>query len=354
MRITFALPAPIRIPMGGAAVVYRYAGMLTARGHEVTVVSPRRTEAGLRGVVMDWAVQIRDRIHGVGSDAYYSAPGVRSLVVPRLGSATVPPGDVVIATGVQTARPVATLPRSAGVPVYFIQGDETFADPSARATWHLPMARLTCATWLADAVRAAGETVEAVLPNAIDPADFALDRPLGERFNSVIALYHRHPVKGPDVLAEALGRIQRARPDLPIRLFAARPPSHRLPESVEVHIRPALADLRALYNASSVLLHPSRSEGWPLVPMEAAACGCAIVACSNPGVSECFIDGVSMRAVPVGDGAALGQAALDVLGDEALRVRLAEAGRDAVARTSWSASADLLEETLLRIAEGGA
>ena len=349
MRITFALPAPIRIPMGGAAVVYRYAGMLAARGHEVTVVSPRRPQPGLRGVALDWAVQVRDRIHGVGTDAYYSAPGVRSLVVPRLGGSTVPPGDVVIATGVQTARPVAGLPPSAGASVYFIQGDETFADPTARETWHLPMARLTCASWLADAVRAAGEPVEAVLPNAIDPDDFALDRPLAEREYSVIALYHRHPVKGPDVLMEALALIRRARPDLPLRVFAARPPSHRLPEGVDAHIRPSLTDLRDLYNTSSVLLHPSRSEGWPLVPMEAAACGCAIVACANPGVSECFTAGVSMQAVPVGDGVALGQAALDVFADDAHRRRLAEAGREAVARTSWSASVDELEATLLRI-----
>ena len=351
MRITFALPAPIRIPMGGAAVVYRYAGMLAARGHEVTVVSPRRTRPGLGGVAVDWAVQVRDRIHGVGTDAYYSAPGVRSVVVPRLGGTTVPPGDVVIATGVQTARPVAALPPAAGAPVYFIQGDETFADPTARETWHLPMRRLTCASWLAEAVHAAGESVEAVLPNAIDPADFALDRPLGERQSSVIALYHRHLVKGPDVLLRALEHIRSVRPDLPIRVFAARPPSHRLPERVEVHIRPALADLRDLYNDSVVLLHPSRSEGWPLVPMEAAACGCAIVACANPGVSECFTAGVSMQAVPVGDGVALGQGALDVLADDALRIRLAEAGRDAVDRTSWSASADALESALLRILE---
>ena len=37
--------------------------------------------------------------------------------------------------------------------------------------------------------------------------------------------------------------------------------------------RPPVDALRALYNGAAVFLHPSRSEGFPLVPMEAAACG---------------------------------------------------------------------------------
>ena len=347
MRGTFVLPAPIRIPMGGAAVVYRHAEALAARGHRVSIVSPRRTLPGWRGAAMEAAVRVRDWAHRVAPAEYYAAPGVRSLVVPRVEARHLPEADVVVATGVQTARSVAALPDAAGAKLYFIQGDETFADPSARETWHLPMRRVTCATWLADAVRQSGETVDAVVPNAVDPDDFGVDVPIEGRPPSVVALYHRHPVKGPDVLIEALERIREALPDVPVRLFSARPPSHALPDGVEVHVRPD--DLRVLYNRSAVLLHPSRSEGWPLVPMEAAACGCAVVGCANPGVQEYLEPGVSMRAVPVGDGRALGEAALEVLADDALRQRLATAAKDVVTRYSWSASTDVLEAALASI-----
>ncbi len=352
MRVTFVLPAPVRIPMGGAAVVYRHAGALAARGHQVSVVSPRRTTSGVRGAVLEAAVRVRDAVHGVTPDEYYSAPGVRSVVVPRLGPDTVPDGDVVIATGVQTARPVAALPASAGRPLYFIQGDETFADPTARDTWHLPMERITCAEWLARAVRDAGETVRGVVPNAVSPDDFALDRPIEGRPPRLVALYHRHPVKGPDVLVEALARIHQARPDVPATVFAARPPSHRLPPFVDVQIRPHVDDLRRLYNAASILLHPSRSEGWPLVPMEAAACGCAVIASLNYGVQEYFVAGESMEAVPVGEGRALGESALALLGDDARRQRIAEAGRVAVTALSWAHATDRLESVLVQMAKG--
>ena len=344
MRVTFVLPAPIRIPMGGAAVVYRHAEALAARGHRVSIVSPRRTLPGWRGAAMEAAVQVRDWVQRVAPAEYYAAPGVRSLVVPRVEARHLPEADVVVATGVQTARTVAALPEAAGAKVYFIQGDETFADPSARETWHLPMRRITCASWLAEEIRQSGETVDAVIPNAVDPADFGVDVPIEDRRPSVVALYHRHPVKGPDVLIEALERIRVSSPDVRSTVFSARPPSHALPDGVEVHVRPD--DLRGLYNASAVLLHPSRSEGWPLVPMEAAACGCAVVGCANPGVQEYLEPGVSMRAVPVGDGRALGEAALDVLNDAALRQRLAAAAQEVVMRSSWTDSTDVLERAL--------
>src|SRR5690625_6129378 len=42
MRITFLLPTFAPRPSGGFRVVYEYANRLVERGHEVTVVHPRR------------------------------------------------------------------------------------------------------------------------------------------------------------------------------------------------------------------------------------------------------------------------------------------------------------------------
>jgi glycosyltransferase involved in cell wall biosynthesis len=226
---------------------------------------------------------------------------------------------------------------------------ETFADTNARATWHFPMHRITCAHWLRHAVEAEGEAVLGVVPNAIDPDEFFVERPLEARPPRVVALYHRHPVKGPDVLITVLRHLREARPDVEADVFAARPPSHRLPSWVRVHVRPSVAELRALYNGAALLLHTSRSEGWPLVAMEAAACGCAVAATANEGIREYLADNESMRAVASGDGEALARAALDLLDSPAERVRLAEAARDAVADYRWTTSTERLEVLLQRV-----
>ena len=350
VRITFVLPNPIRIPMGGAKVAYQHASGLAARGHEVRVVAPRQDKAGPLALAKRAAVAVRDRMHGVAGELAYEASGVETVELSSPAPRHFPEADVTIATGVQTAPWVAALPREKGRGVYFVQGDETFVRPDARDSWRLGMPLLTCAEWLAREMREVGLEPLAVVPNAIDPDEFGMDRSLAERPARVVALYHRHPVKGPDVLIDALDEIRRQRPDVGADVFCARPPSHVLPGWVNVHVRPSPEALRALYNRVAVLLHPSRSEGWPLVPMEAAACGCAVAASANAGVQEYLARGESMLSAPLGDGPVLGRAALTLLADDDLRIRLASAASKAVLGLDWESSTERLEEALSSLA----
>ncbi len=347
MRVLFVLPAPVRIPMGGAAVVYRHAAGLAARGHEVTVTAPRRGE-GMRGWMMRAAVVLRDRVHGVERAPLFDPAGVRTVEVAAPAALSARGYDAVIATGHQTAPWVSHLAeREEARPFYFLQHDERYLSPSAERTWHLPMTRLAVARWIAETIEAHGETVSAVIPNALDPADFALDRPIEGRGPRVVALYHRLSVKGPDTLVRALDRLRDLVPGVGADVVSARPPSHRLPGWVDLHVRPDRDALRAIYNRAAVCLHTSRLEGWGLVPMEAAACGCAVVATASRGVAEFLRDGRSMVEVPVEDANALAAAAARLLLDPAERTRVVRAGMDDVARFSWAASTDLFEQVLL-------
>jgi len=335
--------------MGGAAVVYRHAAGLAARGHEMTVAAPKG-DGRLRGRAMRAAVRVRDVIHRVENAPLLSAPGVVTLEPDRWQDLDASHYDAVIATGHQTSSWVANLTESSeSHGVYFLQGDERDLSDRAGETWALPLARIAVSEWVATLVRDHGYPVLGVIPNAVDPADFTLTTPVSDRPPSVVALYHRHPVKGPDTLISALHRIRDARPDVTTTVLAARPPSHRLPDGVDVEIRPAADRLCQLFNASAVCLHTSRSEGWALVPMEAAACGCAVAATASRGPREYLTDGASMLEVPVGDGIALADTALRLLNDETLRVRIAEAGVRDVAGFSWAESTARLERLLLDI-----
>lgn len=351
MRITFVLPAPVRIPMGGAAVVYRHAAGLVRRGHSVTVVAPRTGAGGLVGRARALAVRLRDRHHGVGQTPYYEARGVETLEVDAAGSVSFPTGDAVIATGFQTAPWVHALTRGKGRKVYFLQHDERHLTPRAESTWSLPLTRIAVARWVAETIESAGFPVLGVVPNAVDPADFGLDAPLSGRGPRVVALYHRLPSKGPETLVDALVEMRHIRGDIEADVIAARPPSHALPAWVRVHVRPEHGALRALYNRASVVLHTSRLEGWGLVPMEAAACGCAVVATASRGVAEFLRAGHSMAEVPVGNSGALAEATVALLDDPDARIRMARTGIADVARFSWDASTDTFEALLTQVVE---
>lgn len=328
--------------MGGAAVVFRHAKGLVARGHAVTVIAPQRGP-GVVSVARHLAVQVRDRVHGVRGATPYASDGVDILEPATVSGIDWNRYEAVIATGHQTAPWVA---KHAANGHYFLQGDERALSARAGETWSLPLRRFAVSHWLADLVRANGHKVEGVVPNAVDPAAFALDAPLANRALRVIALYHRHPVKGPETLIRALGLLREALPNLNASLVAARPPSHRLPDWVEVVIRPTPAPLRELLNGSAVCLHTSVVEGWGLFPMEAAACGCAVVSTASLGPREYLKVGSSMIEVPVGDADALASEAIGVLRDPARRIDMAGAGLRDVSRFSWEESTAALDRLL--------
>jgi alpha-1,3-rhamnosyl/mannosyltransferase len=110
-------------------------------------------------------------------------------------------------------------------------------------------------------------------------------------------------------------------------------------------------DVRALLAGAAVFVYPSRYEGFGLPPLEAMALGVPVVATSVGSLPEVLGDAALL--VPPGDPDALVAALAQVLGDDALRGRLAAAGRDRVAAYSWPAAADALVATYRDLRSSG-
>jgi colanic acid/amylovoran biosynthesis glycosyltransferase len=109
--------------------------------------------------------------------------------------------------------------------------------------------------------------------------------------------------------------------------------------------------IRAYYESADLFALPSYAEGLPVVLMEAMAMGIACVSTRINGIPELIEDGVSGLLVAPSDVAAL-EAALDrLIGDTAMRQRLAVAGRAKVLRdynlgANVAALADLFRNRL--------
>ena len=80
--------------------------------------------------------------------------------------------------------------------------------------------------------------------------------------------------------------------------------------------------------------------------MEAAACGCVVVATASMGPREYLTPDRSMLEVPVGEAGRLAEQAIRAMRDLDLRERLSAAAIDDVARFSWEESTDRLEAIL--------
>lgn len=107
-------------------------------------------------------------------------------------------------------------------------------------------------------------------------------------------------------------------------------------------------DLPALYTGADLFIYPSRSEGFGLPPLEAAACGAPVVASRAGGLLE--ILGEAALWIDPESPAEIAWAAQRVLADAALRRRLAAAGPLLAARFTWEEAAHRTLAVLRRAA----
>lgn len=96
-------------------------------------------------------------------------------------------------------------------------------------------------------------------------------------------------------------------------------------------------EIAALYAEHDAVLFPVRwEEPWGLVPLEAMAAGCPVIATGQGGSGEYLDDGENCVLVPPADPAALARAVRRLAEDPALRARLRAGGRETAPRYTES------------------
>jgi glycosyltransferase involved in cell wall biosynthesis len=358
VRIAFLLPNYPRAPVGGFRVVYEFANNLVARGHDVSVVHPRRmpnwsspgnlTPLGrarsFAGIFIDLVARPRVKWQ-------YIDDRVRMVFAPDPSGRNIPDGDAVIATWWATAEAVAGYPASKGRKFHLIQNYEIWDSPRERvdASWTLPIKKLVIAKWLYEKGLELGVRPDEMVhaPVAIDHGRFRIRAEIKARRPRVAMLYSGIPLKGGEDGVKALELAKAACPGLEAVLFGTCQPPRGLPRWIEYVRNPAQDDLvDSIYNGSSMYLCPSHMEGWHLPPAEAMACGCAVVSTDIGGVRDYAEAGVTALLSPAGDPGPLGQNVARLALDDGLRLRIARAGNERIGQFTWGRSTDILTAAL--------
>lgn len=125
----------------------------------------------------------------------------------------------------------------------------------------------------------------------------------------------------------------------------------RLQTHPNVVLTGPIKDVALYFGVFDVLAFPSYREGFPNVPLEAAAAGLPVVGFQATGTVDAVVDGTTGTLVEIGDAAGLSQALANYLREPFLRKRHGEAGRRR-ARTDfrrediWQALVDNYRELL--------
>lgn len=156
------------------------------------------------------------------------------------------------------------------------------------------------------------------------------------------------PMKGVDTLLEAFARIAPEFPHVHLRIVG----SGSLRSRLETRSSQPISQGRVIFvghtspptvydefAAAEIFCGLSRSEALGNVFLEAQAAGCAVIGTRVGGIPEIIEDGRTGLLVPPDDSATAADALAQLLRDDALRGRLATAGKERAARYDWEAIA---------------
>ncbi len=138
------------------------------------------------------------------------------------------------------------------------------------------------------------------------------------------------PRKGHAVLLQAMPRIAAAFPNARLLVFGQGPLREPLQQQASqlglggrVYFAGFRDDMPKVLGGLDLLVHPALAEGLGVALLEAAAAGCARIACAAGGMPQTVIHEQTGLLVAPGEAQPLGDAVIRLLGDAALRDRLA-------------------------------
>lgn len=179
-----------------------------------------------------------------------------------------------------------------------------------------------------------------IIPNAIDPDAFRIDRPPPAEQFRVGFIGRLDPVKRIPDLLTAMSRLGRA---YRLEIFGEGRERGRLTSLIAQHglrqrvkLHGAVPSPQQALQQIDLLALPSSAEGFGLVLIEAMAAGVPVVATDVPGICDVVVSGENGMLVPVARPPQLADAIRQIAQDTTLRERLIANGRRTVeTRYNW-------------------
>lgn len=349
MKITFCLPQPGNNPIGGYKVVYEYANRLVERGYDITIVYDcnhlyYKDKSDIKRLlkilikynrrkswfILDNKVKIRYALHG-------------------LENKIIPNADCIVATAIETAKPILKLSMKKGKKIYLIQDIENWrmSNDEVNETYKMPFKKIVISDWIKRRVDQYSETPAYLIRNGLDFENLKINVPIEKRNPHTVAmLYHALEHKGSVYGLEALLRLKKEVPDLQAFVFGAPDRPENLPDWINYTQRATARQVCDIYNSAAIFMCPTINEGFGLTGAEAMACGCALVSTDYAGAREYAIENKNAILCPTKDANALCAAMKYLMENEPERLRLAYNGNTDIQKLNWKDAVDKFEDVL--------
>ncbi len=293
--------------------------------------------------------------------AQYSTYGIRRGLSIDHMARYLPPADVTVATDSETVYPVALV--NPGVCCYFSQHYEPLfwrereggllGKRNAELSYNFGFHQIANSRWLYEKLIKLGLHNEiSVCPNAIDHSIFFGTPRKRDNITilNIISYGGRDAEwKGFKDMCEGFRLAQDACPNIIFNWFvygkALLPPDNQIFPYVSLgFLLPT--ELSAAYRKCDVLLSASWYESFPLFPIEAMACGLAVI-CGKLGTEEYATNDLTALIVEPKNPLSISFALKRLADDENFRYNLAIRGCEQSKKFTWNKSVEKMEEILI-------
>lgn len=396
MKITFVLPV-ISIG-GGVRVVFEYANHLQKKGHTVNIVYPLipsylKPKPRIKNIESQVISTFANLLNKGKSKWNSNAKLINVITINQKCTQyiekSIPDADVIIATSWETAYFVNNLGQSKGEKYYFVQSYEiwdiwqneicwkkieqiekdyrkwtfemSFITPNDKYlkeskklvddTYTMPnLKKITIASWLKDLLEIRfDQKVYGIITNGVNFEEFYCEKISSkweerqEEITILASIRGGSLLKGDFDLIESLKEVNNKHPETKIILYGSKR-NMNIPEWIQFVNTPFGEKLRQLYCSAQIFVSASRLEGCQLPPMEAMACGCAVVATNIGGVPDYSINEKTIISVPPRNPEKLADAIIRLIENENERKTIAENGYNYIRQFSWEKATDKIEK----------
>ncbi|MBQ8306760.1 MAG: glycosyltransferase family 4 protein [Blautia sp.] len=349
MKVNFILPG--LGDSGGIQIVKKYVQLLNERGIDTVIYC---------SLISNNLHRYHSRLVNNLHQLYCSIKTIKEknkkeeiIWVPKINSKYIREADHTIATMWATAFDVSRLSEKCGKKWYFVQGFEIWDNKVlCLESYRLPLNKIVISTWINNQLKEnLGIGPFPVVYNGLDTELFKphVDAPRNisssEESKTILMMNHDNPVKGVNDGLMVFEKVKQQYPSARFIMFGLRD-NGNLPEYIEYYQDPSKEILVELYQQSDIFLFPSHSDGWGLTPIEAMACGCAVVGTNTGFVLDLGEHGENMMVCESDDIDAMYNNVKVLLDDPNLLSHLKKQGRSTVEQLSWEASTKNLIDVL--------
>ena len=266
--------------------------------------------------------------------------------IPILHNIFIDNFNIIVATRWDTAHIVNKFDEIKGKKFYLIQGYETWHGLKKKVddSYKLPLNKIVVSDYLEKKIKdELKENVNAKIINGINFDVFYRQKNRKYDSKKILMQYSNLKIKGFNDGLKAYGYIQDEMPDCELILFGLKkgkdvPNNIKFFESIDSNF------LKTLYNKCDIFLCASKEEGFGLPPMEAMACGCAVVTTKFGAVPDYTLPGITALVSEPNDPETLAKNTIFLLKNKTKMVEMANNAYRYVQKFTWDKSTLQLEK----------